>query len=339
MPTPPHHTRPASLAPKSFAAARMSPVVVRERDETILRALAKVRYASAKDIAHLLPGFSPSSLSHVREVMTRLAGGADYQPNQYLLRFPRPQTRRGVTEKLFTLGARGSAFLAELRGQAVPRGRRPSQVKAVSYAFLTHALLLTRVVAALTYFVRIHPGYALPHCRLSYALATTRDVPSAAPETEPQPLPVVPDAWALLERPTGPTGLWLEIDCGTESKTKYHKALAARLTFLQEDYERCFGTDYLLVCNLAAGSQTRRRALQDWTEELLRERKLTDMAGLFRFAAVDYDRLYSTSLFDAPIWYRPETPNPVALLTPPDTQKETPHDPQTPKPSLVPTTA
>lgn len=339
MPTPPHHTQPASLAPKSFAAARMSPVVVGERDEAILRAIAKFRYASAKDIAHLLPGFSPSSLSHVREVMTRLAGGGDYQPNQYLLRFPRPQTRRGVTEKIFTLGARGSAYLAEVRGEAVPRSRRPSYVKAISYTFLTHALLLTRVVAALTYFVRIHPGYALPSCRLSYDLATTRDVPSATPETEPQPLPVIPDAWALLERPTGPTGLWLEIDCGTETKTKYQKALAARLTFLQEDYERVFGTPFLLVCYLSSGPQSRRIALQDWTEELLREPTLADMAGLFRFAAVDYDSLYSTPLFDAAIWYRPDEPNPVALLTPPDTQKETPHDPQTTKPSLVPTTA
>ena len=149
MPTPPRHSRPASLPPKSFATARMNPVVVGERDEAILRAIAKFRYASAKDIAHLLPGFSPSSLSHVREVMTRLAGGGDYQPNQFLLRFPRPQTRRGVTEKVFTLGARGSAYLAEVRGEAVPRSGRPSYVKAISYAFLTHALLLTRVVAAL----------------------------------------------------------------------------------------------------------------------------------------------------------------------------------------------
>ena len=51
--------------------------IISERDEAILRSIATVRYATAKDIAYLLPGFSPSSLSHVREVMTALAGGGD----------------------------------------------------------------------------------------------------------------------------------------------------------------------------------------------------------------------------------------------------------------------
>src|SRR5688500_11837407 len=107
------------------APPRKPLLIVSERDEAILRALAKVRFATAKDITHLLPIFSPSSLSHVREVLTALAGGGDYQPYQYLLRFSRPQITIGTTEKVYTLGARGREYLASALGEPVSWSSRP----------------------------------------------------------------------------------------------------------------------------------------------------------------------------------------------------------------------
>jgi hypothetical protein len=55
-------------------------------------------------------------------------------------------------------------------------------------------------------------------------------------------------------------------------------------------------------------------ALQGWTRELLCELKLEDWADVFRFATVDYDTLYTAPLFDAPVWYRPDSQTPLPLL-------------------------
>ena len=300
------------------APPRKPLLIVSERDEAILRAIAKVRYATAKDIAYLLPIFSPSSLSHVREVMTALAGGGDYQPYQYLLRFRRPQITIGTTEKVFTLGARGREYFAEVLGEQVSWWSRPYYVKGLSYAFLMHALLLTRVIAALTCFVRRTATYTLTDCRLSYALTGTQGAPTEeeAEEAQATALPVIPDAWVVLHRYDGQDILlWLEIDCGTETAKKYTASLASRIAFLQEDYERLFGTTSVLVCYLACYPDTRRQALQGWTQALLRELKLEDLADIFRFATVNYDSLYSAPLFDAPVWYRPDSHIPLPLLT------------------------
>ncbi len=53
----------------------------------------------------------------MRELLPALAGGADYQTNQYLYRFPLPQV--GNPERVYTLGSRGRDYLTSELGLSV----------------------------------------------------------------------------------------------------------------------------------------------------------------------------------------------------------------------------
>jgi hypothetical protein len=52
------------------------------------------------------------------------------------------------------------------------------------------------------------------------------------------------------------------------------------------------------------------------TQEVLSDLNKESWVQIFRFISVEYDQLYTTPLFDEPIWYRPDKPTPGLLLTP-----------------------
>jgi hypothetical protein len=61
--------------------------------------------------------------------------------------------------------------------------------------------------------------------------------------------------------------------------------------------------------------------MQRYTQGVLAAAKLQKWASLFLFAAVDYNHLYQTPLFDEPLWYPPNSQTPEHLLMPqPDTK-------------------
>ena len=78
---------------KKPAKKEPRPVVITRRFDEILKAVHFYRYVTAQDIARLL--FSERSITHVREILALLSGGIDRKPNQYLYRFPLPDTRAG----------------------------------------------------------------------------------------------------------------------------------------------------------------------------------------------------------------------------------------------------
>ena len=88
---------------------RKKPLILTLRDENILRAIYEYRYMTAFDVAWLL--FKPTSKTHVREILTTLAGGSDLQTHSVLCRFGLPSV--GNAERVFTLGAKGRGFLSE----------------------------------------------------------------------------------------------------------------------------------------------------------------------------------------------------------------------------------
>jgi hypothetical protein len=58
--------------------------ILGKRGEEILKAVYFYRYMTALDVC----SYAPSSLVHVRPILTELAGGGDYVENEFLYRFP-----------------------------------------------------------------------------------------------------------------------------------------------------------------------------------------------------------------------------------------------------------
>src|SRR3712207_3362280 len=103
------------------------------RDERILRAMATYRFLTALDVAHLL--FHPSSLTYVREVLRRMAGGGDYVQRHLLYRFAMPMPT-GAKLRVYALGSKGRDELSH------DGYYRPSKLRSLSYGYLWHCLLL-----------------------------------------------------------------------------------------------------------------------------------------------------------------------------------------------------
>jgi hypothetical protein len=75
------------------------PFILTPRIEEILRTVHFYRYMTALDVTYLL--FSRGSLTHVRDILKVLCGGADYAPDQYLFRFPLTQFSSGKRDGTF----------------------------------------------------------------------------------------------------------------------------------------------------------------------------------------------------------------------------------------------
>ena len=110
-------------------------LILSRRDEHILKAVHFYRYMTALDITHLL--FSPSAITHVRAVLSELAGGEDQQNGHYLFRFRLPNTTTGNTERVYTLGSRGRDLLANGFGIPVDWYYRPHKMSYASYSHLS----------------------------------------------------------------------------------------------------------------------------------------------------------------------------------------------------------
>jgi hypothetical protein len=280
------------------------PLFLSSRDEDILRAVHHFRYMTAKDVAYLL--FSPTILNYVRHRLARLAGGIDLATHtSYLCRFSLP----GTGEKIFTLGAKGRDFLEREAGLTVDFYFRPYRLPHFSFSHLLHALVLTRFLVAAAFWSRSQRQYILSHTRTSYELARI-------PE-----LKVVPDAWLLFERTDGDQfPILLEIDRGTQHKAPFQQHLKARLELIRSGaYAKVFGVPAVNIAYATTGQlptygETRRQTMGRWIMEVLTELKMETWAGIFRVTNLSHAQLYQTPLFDAPVWYRPDTDQPIPLL-------------------------
>ena len=105
------------------------PLILNSKEEAILTAVSQLHYATALDITHLL--FSPTSLTHVRGVLSRMAGNADYVDRQPLYRFPLPSTAQGSKTRVDSLGVRGREILSE-KGHYRP----PYKLRNLSYSHI-----------------------------------------------------------------------------------------------------------------------------------------------------------------------------------------------------------
>jgi hypothetical protein len=277
--------------------------VLTDRDQEILKVIYFYRYMTARDIALRL--FSESSLTYVRGILSKMAGGKDGQPNQFLYRFGLPKAQKGNVERIFSLGARGRDVLINNMGMQVNWCFRPGRMTNYSYNFIVHSLVITRFLVAAHAWSKSQDAYKLIDTKISYGLAGN---PNHFADTSNM---VIPDGWLLFARSDGKKGgVLVEIDRGTEYQERFKRHIASRLEFVKSGaYEQMFGERSVTVVYVAVGDlpyrETRRRTMLLWTREVLEELELENWGSMFKFCDVGLD-VYEANLFEREVWYSPE---------------------------------
>jgi hypothetical protein len=304
--------------------SRSAPLTLSSTDEKIISMMFTFRFGGALDAAHYL--FSPNSLTYARSRLASLYAA------KYLHRFRLPSAKTGGTELIYTLSSRGRDFVANELGLPVDWYYSPGKLKYLSYAQCQHNLLLTRFCVAAHSFC--HKQTWLPtgktdlrlvKMRLCYELARERATVEIVREGDTDKLKVIPDAWLCFE--VLKDGLHerfipvlLEIDRGMEYQQKFKQHLRARIQFiLSGNYSQTFGTKAVSVAYATTGErpeyqQTRRAAMCTWSQEVLADLHLENWSHIFHFTSLQFDKLYSTPIFSEPVWYRPDSPEPVRLF-------------------------
>ena len=89
----------------------------------------------------------------------------------------------------------------------------------------------------------------------------------------------------------------LEIDRGTMFKQRFKRHVRSRIEFVRGgEYEKVFGTKAAMIVYAATGErpeqwEARRRALAEWTKEVLAEARVTTWAPMFRFLAFSFGEI------------------------------------------------
>ena len=298
------------------------PLILTPRHEQILQAVYEYRYVTAQDITHLL--FSKGSLAYVRKQLSALAGGTDQSTRHYLYRFPFPTGAAGNRERIFTLGALGRDLLANVLGMPVDWYFRPYKSDHLSHSHILHHLLLTRFVVAVTSYTRNHPDIRLLQSRLCHELIRNQGRVGAQKKQKAAIPVIIPDALLLfaLQSTGAHYPVMLEIDRGTEFRSKFQTLMKARLAFIQSGaYKKVFDFPAVIFAYVTAKAhpahtQTRVKTMAAWTQSVLAELGLQEWGVIFRFAAISFDTLYADipTLLEKPVWYRPDEADPVPLF-------------------------
>ena len=291
------------------------PLTLTAKDEEILKAIYTYRYVTTLDIAHLL--FRPTYLPYVRSRLARLAGGKDLQENTYLCRFSLPSSA-GNRERIFTLGSKGRGFLQGVHGYVVDWFFEPAKFKFFSYSAILHHLLLTRFLIACQWWCKSREDFTLIEERVSYEIS--RQPPKIS--IDKKTVPVIPDAWLLLEKDSEKYAVLFELDRGMEFQQKFKEHVKARIAFIRSgQYAKLFGVPGVIVSYVTTGQtpqyrNTRVKTMNAWTREVLAELNLKNWGGIFRFASVEFDSLYDQAvrLFEEPVWLRPDMKEAVSLF-------------------------
>jgi hypothetical protein len=306
----------------------IKPILLNQSTEKILLSIYFYRYMTALDVAHLL--FSPSSLTHVRSILSELAGGGDYITHQYLYRFPLPTAATGNRERVYTIGSLGRDFLSSEGGLPVNWYFRPNKLRFLSRGQVVHSLLLTRFLVAAHRWAQTQSDFQLSQTRISYALASTPGKVSISKKdstaTQQAKITVIPDAWLLFKEVKNGEHehqfpVLFELDRGREYRDKFKEHVRSRIEFIRSgEYKKMFGFDSVTIAYATTGErpefrETRRRAMISWTQEVLQEQHRENWARIFRFHSLDLDGIYNDALFQEPVWHRPDSPEPVLLFS------------------------
>ena len=301
------------------ASTSRTPLILNRTQESILRLLSVVRYATATDITYWRN--APGSLAWYRKICTDLAGGGDWKETGYLIRFPLP-TVRGNSTRIFSPTRAGAEYLRAIGVQA-DWWYRPYRMSNQGFSYLTHHLACTKLYISADLFCRRHPAYQLEEVFLAHDLAADPPTTNLVMNEQDTTVTLLPDLWAYLTRSDGECfGLWIEVDTGSERKGRWVDLLSARIAFLKQGYAEYFHTPACIICYVVIGQPAYRARrlcqLQEWTMEVLSAQQREAWQSVFRFAAVDIDEVYTypQTLFAAPVFYPLDEPDPVPLFDP-----------------------
>jgi len=303
-----------NIQPKKGA----KPYILSLAQERILRAAHFYRFLSAQDFTTLF--YSSSSLTYVRALLSELCGAEDFKTNQYLYRFKNGSTR------IYSLGAKGRRYLSTELGLPADWYFRPHKLKyLLSYSQTDHNLSLTRFLIAAQSWAKKQTNYRIAEMRICYELAQTARLIET--ETLGKTENIIPDAWILVEKRSNGQHerfmpVLLELDRGTEHQRRFKQHVASRIAYIQSGaYRERFHTNACVIAYVTTGQtpeyrETRRKAMCRWTMEVLADLQIENWASIFRICSVVPNELYSTPLFDAPIWHKPDSATPVTLFSP-----------------------
>ena len=201
---------------------------------------------------------------------------------------------------------------------------RPDKVRHLSSGQLTHNLILTRFLVAAREFCVSSPGYRLSKQRISYGLAGEPVVVELGEGRDAFRVPVVPDAWLLIERTRRGEPerfpILLEIDRGTEYQRRFKEHVLSRVEFIRSGgYARLFGERAVTVAYVTTGDrpsyrETRLQTMRVWSREVLEAAGRGSWGSVFRFTAVAHEELFSMPLFSDRVWFEPGEGEPVRLF-------------------------
>ncbi len=308
----------------SPAQIKPRPLVLKERHEQILQAIYHYRFVTVTDITKLFFSF-PSSYKYAGKMLSALAGGNDYVDRQYLYRFPKPDTRSGNSEKIYTLGALGRSYLKAM-GRNTHWYFNTSSVREMSYQLCAHALTLTHFLVEAEIYSRRQENVKIYKVATEYEIRNLAQELTAAELTGKtggdEPISVIPDAWLDFEHlKDGQHTRWcpvlLEIDRGNEFQESFKRHLLSRINFIKPDgqYRRLFGTNAVKVAYLTIGSAQHLNNMLAWTAAVLEEERKKNLTPLFHFCSHPKDEPFTDLLFTAPLWKRLDEKIPVSLLS------------------------
>jgi protein involved in plasmid replication-relaxation len=282
-----------------------------QTEEHILRLVNELRFVTRKGIWRLF--FSKGSYTHAGETLKKLSDTG------YLTRVGLPHAR-GASEIVYALSKQGVLLLRALGVEDASWWYIARKTSHASFSLLTHNLAIGQFHIGLRLFVRDHDGYQIIETRTCYQMERQPPRVSTIGHGRQVEAGVIPDSWVHLEVPDGRRfALWIEVDQGTESKTKYLELLRERLTLIWSgQYEKYFQTPSVLLCYLTIGTseyrQERGETLRDWTEELLTGMRLTAWGNVFRFSSMGEEEGDTRALFTDPVWAHPFSPAPIRLF-------------------------
>jgi hypothetical protein len=142
---------------------------------------------------------------------------------------------------------------------------------------------------------------------------------------------IIPDAYLLFQKLSDNKHderfyqVLLEIDRGMEFQKRFKKAIQARLEFVKDSraYSSLFGTvpKNVIIAYITTGDrpeyrESRRRAMCEWTREVLSQSDFNNLSCSFLFSSVVASEIYNIPLFDGAGWFSPGESSPVSLFTP-----------------------
>ncbi len=248
--------------------------------------------------------FSKNSTHYASEYLKRLAD------QNFLFRFPLPDSTRGNKVFIYTLATKGIKYLKQI-GKDHHVYFRPGDTPP-SFEHLRHELAVNDFLIAASLLPKSEPAIILHEMKTGWQLFHTPLKVSVRGDT----ISVVGDGFLdfryQIGNDTYQTAVWLELDRNSEYSKQLKrkvKGLVAALT--SQKAADLFGTDLFTIAFVTV-SETRLQAIQSYVMEVLTEMGRMQDANMFLFTTLPQE-LEPKKIFTAHMW---QTLNgsPVPLL-------------------------